>query len=275
MNTSLRNSLALFPLLVAACGGDFEPGSTIERQRVLGARVEVAGEPARSWAKPEETANVTFVIANPAGAPPVVEWAIGAFHPGSPSAPFAMFTGGGAPSLNLEIPSAAVLGSAAHVSLLGVVCENGTPVLDGDLPACEGDAARATRLLLTVPLQRGTVTNHNPEIESASLSLDGSPWTAGECRTVKAGAGAIFTIDPTGVERETVDDKLEPLQFSTFVTGGELARQFTFIEPHEASTPFDVEWTAPKEPGVVLFHAVVRDLRGGFDAGTFSICVTP
>jgi len=61
----------LLALAVSACDQGLPHAWSIERTRVLGAKVEVIGDEARAWPLPGETARVTWLVVDPAEPAPL------------------------------------------------------------------------------------------------------------------------------------------------------------------------------------------------------------
>lgn len=292
-------------LVVAGCGPEFDPASLVETTRVLGARIEVEGAPDRASPLPGETANVTWLVTSPGDEPPL-SWTFAACA-GSAScvdAPLARFDGTTSPPrIAFAVPSAAALGGAASVLIVGQVCAgvDSVPTVDpqSGLPGCTG--ARGTTVSLSLPLQVGADANHNPTADRA-FTFDGAAWPApgagddpcalGPRVAADAKAHVIGnTTDGADRERYTVvvgdppvaTPARERLQISQFTTAGRLKSQFAFVEATDErpATTVDVSWEAPEADEVppggkpVTFTFVVRDERGGSDWTTRALCVTP
>jgi hypothetical protein len=71
----------------------------------------------------------------------------------------------------------------------------------------------------------------------------------------------------------------ETLQISNFATAGSLSQAFSFVEADvaEEETTVPLTWDAPEVmPATgpqVIFHFVLRDLRGGLAAVTRTVCL--
>ena len=281
----------LMLLVLVGCGDPLSPPWLIDKPRVLGARVEAAAEPARPWLRPGEEAAVRWLVAAPDGAPPM-RWAFALCLPDARdncAAPLQTMTGDGAPDLSFSVPPASALGTAAKLVLAGVFCAGGAPVLAMGAPACEGMAA-PTVVTLPVPLDRGGEPNHSPSLAAATLSVDGRPWPADACLPVPADGKAHPLAMALVGQRETYQStanaegvpvaRREALQLSHFATAGKLPRQFSFVDG-EGDPELSVDWTAPPAAeapaagATVRFFFVARDLRGGLDWQTRSLCLTP
>lgn len=177
--------LCLLALLLAlpACGEDLENGAFLERPRVLGARIEVADDPARAWPAPDETVDLRWLVASPDD----TSWS-GAFAaciaepnqtgvPGCAGEPFAVAQTG-APTLDpvvqLTLPGAeAFEGTTGELLVLGVLCAGGMPTLERD---CGEDARVTETVLFGVRVALGDATNDHPTISDETFTVDGEPW---------------------------------------------------------------------------------------------------
>jgi len=295
-------------LLFSACDS-FDPGYLIEDTRVLGARVEVEGEPARASPEPGESVQITWITASPTGQP-TFSWAFVACIQSQAGLakcaedPVALTQGKGAvPGLRLTVPSKRALADADTIQVLGVICEGGSPAFAEDgTTTCEGKSKKTHRVQLDVQVSRDAQANLNPVLGDARLELDGETWKAdtadvseGECRSneelpqVKANGHTVKVALELGAKaREVYLDRKgrrvpETLQISHFVTDGELEGQFSFVESKDPATRPKVvlDWDAPDaksvpdEGEVVRFVFVVRDLRGGVAVTERALCAVP
>lgn len=272
-------------LATTACTDPLTPVSRIERARILGARVDVAGAPGRATPLAGEQATVTWIVATPDGQPRELAWAFVACaaDPAAPAGcsgePFAFAEGAGAtPTLAFETP--AIAGS---LRVAGIICEAGRPSVDsGGLPACEGDGAIAT----IVELGIGSATNHHPCV--GELALGDGVWPAEPARCGDP-ATTVSARDPIEIGWRAVDDRevyptadgeaRELLQLATFATAGDVEDHFAIVEADDGSLERTIEWVPPNEVAadgtIVHFTFVIRDGRGGIDAATRSLCVVP
>jgi hypothetical protein len=317
MTNTIKNTLllGLFNLLgfvsLAGCGPTFDPASLIEDTRVVGARIEVEGAPDRASPKPGETANVTWLVTSPDATPPL-GWTFVVCAPGTGGsapaclqAPLARFDGTATPPrISIPVPSLAMLGGAATVTLRGGICAgaDSTPQFDpqSGLARCS-NGGEGTTVSLDLPLQLGDDANHNPTADRA-FTLDGAAWPAlaaaadpcAQGPRIAAGSTAHVIGNTTeGSDREAYVVVMgappvpiparESLQISQYTTAGKLKTQFSFVEATDenATTTVDAKWDAPAVADVpaageaVTFTFVVRDDRGGTDWTTRSLCVTP
>jgi len=175
-------ALALL-LVLPACGEDLEDGAFLERPRVLGARFEIADDPARAWPAPGETADLRWLVDSPEDVP----WS-GGFAacvaqpnqtgmPGCAGEPFTVALTGEpslAPVATMTLPPAeAFEGTTGEILLLGVMCAGGMPTMDRD---CDDDTVLTEAVLFSVPVAIGDATNDHPTIADEDFTLDGEPW---------------------------------------------------------------------------------------------------
>jgi len=296
-------SLALLSL--AACES-FTPGSLITDTRVLGARVEVEGDPSRSTPRPGERVLVSLLVAG-SRETPVLSWALAACLPGGSAGadcvgePLGTALGiSGRPELTLTVPSDSALGSSTKLQLGGIVCVAGTPELSESGARCVGDGAVGTVVLFDLPLARasdGSDDNQQPDLTDTGFALDDVPWTATsadpsgcasqalpEVRADEQEHDITIELGPSARELHLGPDRqvvYEELQLSHFSSAGELSRQFTFVEPEDdrERPRVSVKWTAPRasellgDTQTVRLILVVRDLRGGIALSERALCV--
>ena len=305
---SLLGSAALLVATVAiGCGPDFDPGSLIEKTRVLGARVTVAGAPDRAAPAPGETATVTWLMTSPAATTPPLGWAFALCAPNAlgnlscNQAPLDLYQGSEyPPRVTFTVPGLDVLGTAKSLILYGRICVSSEPTFNpqSGLPGCT-DMGDGTTAAVSIKLEDTDYPNHNP-VADHGFTFDGQPWAADAsgdpCAAgprVKAGTEEhVITLVSAGADRESytalggypaVPTALrEALQISEFTTAGKLKTGISFVEAADSApqTTSEVKWTTPKPEDVtaeqaVTFTFVVRDDRGGVDWTTRSVCVTP
>jgi len=300
------NKLIVLSLLTLSACVELDPGSLITETRVLGAKVEVEGDPERATPRPGETASVSFLIEGVA-ASPTVSWSLAVCLPPAshvdpcPETMLASSAGSGTePTLRLVVPADSALGDARSLHVSGVVCTRGEPDETGS--HCLGDGADGTPVVYEVALAReadGADENLQPSLQQTHLRLDGKDWREGSalaqgCRaqpelpqvvadekehrlTIELGPDARELY--VGTAREAL---YEELQLSTFVTAGELERQFSFVsasDDRERPT-VELKWTAPKSGRLqgaadlsVRFWLLVRDSRGGIARIERALCV--
>lgn len=294
--------LVWFALSSNGCSDPLKPLELIEDLRVLGARVEVEGAPARANPRPGERATVRWLVASPLVAP-VLGWSLEACFSGedegaipscggpafaSASAPTPIT---GEPALAFEITADAPVD--ARVVVRGAVCP------DGDAGPASGGAPCAaselgTRVVASFALARADAENTNPELEDDSLSFDGAPLSEvdlisdGACERlpqVRAGSGHQLGLRVDEADRDPLmpetdlDPSRESLQVAHFATAGELEDAFSVSNGAMPAGVVPVTWQAPESAAaagsLVRFFFVARDLRGGSDWLERAVCVVP
>ncbi len=294
--SSIRAAVpCLLSFVLAGCmPDDLPPGSYLDRERVLGVRVEAEGAPERSSPAPGERATARWIVAGPDDGV-VDEWTLAACAgavTGCTAEPFALAHDRGVePTLSFTVPPLDELDDRTHVWVGGEI--------------------GSSKVLAGVPLAVGTAgPNHNPSFDSVALAVAGSAWAAatppigaatGCARPADATAlpllhaseGAVeISVDVSGVPREAFVELLsdgtprarqESLQVSHFTTLGTLDRQFSVVDDEAAAgVPLRLDWHAPDDTSVVpadgiavRFVFVLRDGRGGLDATSRFACVVP
>jgi hypothetical protein len=281
------------------CGCD-EPLKTVElvaEPRVLGARVEVQGDPGRAAPAPGESASVRLLVAAPE-----LEPALGFALAACPAAPRNATRGacagpvfarvlsaraaGATPELDFQVPSE--LDPQGRILVQGLVCPEASPSSDGR--SCEGGGG-SIGLQLELELERSDDVNSNPELEADSITFDEQPWpelplVAGDCTgrgfpevapasTHRVGV-ALDQSDRDALPRPSdLDPAREDLQLSHFVSGGDITRAFETIAWNSQDLQRQVEWQAPREPGLFRIWFVLRDFRGGGAFTARAMCVKP
>jgi hypothetical protein len=292
----VRRTVALLGLLgvVPGCTDDIVPASTIERTRVIGARVEVDGDPAVAQPAPGDRATVRFFVVD-AAEPVPVSWALVAcpaslntrgatFCAGMPAGvSFVETPGTERPSIDVAVPPAAALGDAREILIAGIVCGGGRPVFDmmEMEGGCEGDGVSETLVTLTVPIALGgAAPNRNPSIDGlvvrlsdralelapvadpAALPLTDCTTTPGV--TVVPRDDGDVTLATTGLDAEREDyvdadgmPREERFLMSTFNDGtSELEQQFAFFD--EANLMDETELLLPKARNLAPGGTLVR-----------------
>ena len=281
--------------LSLGCEDPLLPVELVTEPRVLGGRVEVDGDPGRAAPAPGELATASFLLATPELSPSL-GFAF-AVCPGAPrrgtrpdcaSAPFAEILSANGdsatPSIGFEVPSD--LDPTGRVVVLGIICPDGTPSADGT--SCDG-ADPGTPIALELDLARDDDTNLNPELLPEDITLDDDAWPElpaieGDCAgqgfvEVEVGSKHRLGIALDDADRDPLlhPSKLDPtresLQLSHFTTAGDLEHAFQSIAWDSEQLAREVNWTAPKEPGLVRFWLVVRDFRGGGAFTERAVCV--
>lgn len=178
--------LIVLGAMLAGCDDPLAEAQRIESTRVLGARVEAAGDPLRAWPEPGESATVRWLVADPRPAPPL-GWAF-SLCVGAPTVrgvpecdapPFAELASPGPsaalPSFDFSMPDQATLGSADRVLIRGAICADAQPVLAEplDRSRCEGELEL---VLIEVGIASVEGANLNPSLGDAPISFDGAVW---------------------------------------------------------------------------------------------------
>lgn len=200
--------LPLCTLGAVACGPAFTPFREIEKSRIVGATIEVSGDPTRFTPAPGETATFRLIAADPGprvgrtfgmvvcvpspsnldivycdANTSIVTVLVNTTLPG-PSDPKPD------PSITFTVPDVATLGEADELFLMGAVCNGGTvrdlvtdpPTAGMAWEPCLDDPTATTppegQLITTrIPLLRVPEdVNHTPPI--VTLQLDGMDFTA-------------------------------------------------------------------------------------------------
>lgn len=314
-------------VVAAACVDPFDPPSRVTENRVLAARAAVAGDPARAWPRPGETLDVTWLVVDEGAARPL-SWVF-AWCPAAPTvfgdpfcvdgeAPTVASLQGeprhGAPEVSIQVPEDDALRGAEELLLMGLVCAEGSLVAPDGLPddlqalpeLCEGEEAKATPMVLAIPIQWGEETNHRPGI--AELRRNGMPWPAPPEELLAAPVEGCpdetpsvprvdLPADPEGeltLEVEVTEGSHEPysettttgeevqvtesLRIQHVTTAGELARLFSVLDD-EGETEASVKWAPPAPEDrvaseqLVRFHVVVTDGRAGTTYASRALCL--
>lgn len=304
--TRLRPWLfGLFALCAGGCDDALKPTEIVQEPRVLGARVEVEGEPQRAAPFPGERARVRFLVAAPeleaslgyaliACRATLTNAGLGscrepAFADSVRVAPEAL-----APELEFVLPEAEQEEERPRLLVSGVLCANGSPIVSEMPSACESGTDEL-RVNLEVDLATERDQNQNPSFEAAQVLLDGESFEAAAELTAACQGSGVREV-PSGSEHrirvefpESARDRLEressagadreSLLLSHFASSGELERAFSPVTPETPEIAADVSFRAPavSDPGgqLVRFWFVVRDLRGGSDFAERALCVVP
>jgi hypothetical protein len=304
MSPHLACAAASLLLLLGACSDPLEPAQLVRELRVLGARVEVEGDPERAAPLPGERATVRFLLAAPEPAPiqsfslrvcPAAAGYIGPPRCAGPELARAQSTepSSAAPQLGFVLPSDFDLEAYPRLAVLGVVCAAGMPLDHGEYGSCDG-TTEPLRVALELSLPRDNDVNHNPAFVAEPLSLDGAVWNGpsavtwscedGTLPMLRAGSGTHtieVTVDAASRERLprslTVDPGQESLRLAHFSTAGDLERAFSSVP--ERAQALSLTWHAPtsSDPAASLtrFWFVVRDGRGGSAFAERALCVMP
>jgi hypothetical protein len=281
--------------LLLGCDDPLKSVELVSEPRVLGARVEVEGDPGRAAPAPGETATVSFLLAAPELATPLGYALIAcAAEPrqggrsGCAGEPFASARrdGGETTPASLEFTVPDSLDPAGRVVVAGILCPEGAP--SADARSCDGPDP-GTPVTLELDLAREDDVNQNPELEPESVLFDGEPWPdvaseAGDCAglgypEVAVGSEHDLAVELSEADRDPLprasqlDPARESLQLSRFATDGDLSRAFESIAWDSRELSRSVTWQAPRAPGLVRFWLILRDFRGGGAFVERAVCV--
>lgn len=292
--SNVASTLVPFAFLLASAGCDdaLTRVDLVANLRVLGARVEVEGEPGRASPAPGEAAAVRWLAAD-RHPEPELGWAFavcaaapsGSSLPACAGEPFATATADvpviGEPRVEFVVPEDV---ESEALAVFGVVCPGSEPLFDGEEFDCRGPGGRLVSLDFL--LEGAEVTNGNPVLAPDALKLDEMSLPEGlDCAalpTVSRSSSHTLELVLAESDREelaqesSVDPPREELQVSHFTTAGSLERAFTVFEPDDTSLVARVTWRAPSEvplDGFARLFFVVRDLRGGSDWIERAVCI--
>ncbi len=211
------------------------------------------------------------------------------------------------PVVTFTVPDEAALGDATAILMLGVICPDGTPVLD--LAArdvrCDGSDEPRTLAQFTIQLASDDAEpNRSPVIPADAFTFDDAAWPAPTAahpatgcadgagtdelplRSVGAADVAAPVIGITGddASRETFIgpgdvERREDLVYQVFASLGEPDRLYTVLD--DDTTEDTLEWALPTADQVdasgtlVHFWLVLLDQRGGTAWTERQACVIP
>lgn len=305
MNRKLFIS-TLLALTAVACGDPLKDAQRIEELRVLGARVDIDGEPGRATPAAGESASVEWLLADPSGLPPLAIWhmLVCVAESNAFGVPFCRDEplhsveqtepSDTVPAISFTVPDAEALGDATKLAVLAIFCDSGTIELGTDLESttCTG-AQTVQKASFDVMLAGDDTSNENPYLDDAVLELDGAPWEA-DSATVDCSSDDARRLPADGREHEVTLalgenvreikppelEEMEPesLQISHLSTVGEFENRFSGVDPDDTQLTIEVPWKAPGELESSVpssFYFVVRDDRGGVSWLTRTLCVDP
>jgi len=292
-------ALGLVLLGAAGCDDPLSPVDAIDGSRVLGAKVEVAGDPTRASPLPGEDVTVRWLVVAPDPA------ATFAYHfdacvAADSSSDLAACAGGALataesvepvaepPVVSFTAPTDAA--SGARLAVVGGVCSAGIALAGSDTAACS-DGSRFLAANDDFFTDDGSAPNTNPALTDISLNdlvLGPETATSTDCATLPSiGVGTgprtlAVKLDPASrdplVQANSADPARESLLLSYFVTRGNLDHAFSAIEADDPDVSGSVVWTPPPHadaPTLARFVFVVRDGRGGSDFTERRLCVVP
>lgn len=313
----MNHQRPLFKLLAACvalgCEDPLDDPQVISGLRVLAARVEPVSDPGRASVQPGEAVTVRFLVVAPGGA---AEKSFGLLacvaaqtSRGVPRCQTEAFARvlqtevtRAEPFLSFVVPDTEQFASSNRVSLLGVFCTAGRPVLSEQAAnlGCTEAADLAQRVSYDISVST-TEVNRHPDLANAEVKLDGDAWGAtNDAAVADAGCEDMgdfapqisaarlstrieVTLPPASREALAVTsaqpDELEVLQISHFSDLGRLERPFSSLSAAQPEPRFSVEWQMPAEPvenpSAVHFFFVVRDGRGGSSWLSRVLCLVP
>ena len=274
------------------CEESLKPVDLIEEPRLLGARVEVVGDPERAAPAPGETVTVTLLLAAPESLASVGYAVVACAASDARGRPQCagndFFEASGFAMADepvrfaFQVPRR--LASEARVLLRGAVCPSAKASEDR---TCHGELGKP--FTLDLELARDGDVNRNPSLQPSSVRFDGRPWSdespgTNDCADaaipqVTVGSRHDMAIQIDEADRDALpraselDPDRESLQLSHFATAGELDRAFESIAWNRHELLRTTSFAAPNEPGLVRFWIVLRDLRGGADFVSRFACV--
>lgn len=161
---------------------------------------------------------------------------------------------------------------------------------------CIGDGSARMLVTSSIPIQRGETTNQNPVVEDVRLA--GQVWPEPTDAMLNGPVEGCPAEGELVVSRSTPEVELairvpassleayrsadgarelrESILVSHYVTAGELANQYSFIDP--GATEATISWKPPTGSVVggglrVRFFFIIRDGRGGSDWWVRTACV--
>lgn len=275
-------------LSMLSCDDSFARGWKLDRLRVLGARVEAAGDPDRASLAPGEAGSLTWLVRGPEPTP-ALSWTFAACTP--PSGEFAeprcetpvLLTGSGRSEGDLVRMDLARPGAEAELLVLAAFCSHGVPTLDAAefRATCDGGAP----LLASIAL-RLDQPNSNPAFTDDAFRLGDLAWPAAGLdagcsdelpRVAPLTPARTIRLSLRQADREVISDgSHEVLVVSSFADDGVLDRQFS-VQEAEPYDRLSIDWTPPAAPietaRVVHFVFVLRDGRGGTAFARRALCL--
>jgi len=267
------------------CDGDLLPASFIDRTRILGARVEVVGDPERAWPKPGESIDVHWLPAFPSE-PLSLTWGFAActrapvlvdraFCSAVPFAVVAEQTAKLPPiTARFTIPARDVLADTTRILVLGAICTRGQPVPDIERQTVNCQDGEGITLDLSIPLQLEELTNHQPTF--GDFFFNNTLWPAMAAPSTAEGCAAnassaqlpvlsaqsdnpLIGISVPASARETftttdsAEERREVALVSHFTTLGAMERRFSVVEADTADDPANlgVAWDLKEIQGSV------------------------
>lgn len=283
MTTNSKLVTLALAFAASGCGDPLVERQTITDLRVLGARYEADADPNRATPLPGEAGTVRWLVAN-TGGPTEVSFGLSACAAtesarGVPqcAAPAVEEVLGAStePTLELEVPD------GARLLTTGVFCSAGDVALTDDPRTSHCVEPSATQELASYEVTLAGPTNEphgHPDLQGATLRLDGDSWTEEDTPCVPRGARVPvdLTLLPEARDARPPEDPAgswETLQVSHLSTHGKFERPFTVFGGDTNDLHATVEWQAPNGAATAHVYFVVRDLRGGVSWLLRRVCV--
>src|SRR5262245_14254218 len=201
-----------------ACDDALVRVDLIANLRVLGARVETAGEPERASPAPGETASIRWLAVDPR-LDPELGWAFaicpaappGGSLPSCAGDPFTTATAdvpvAGEPRIDFDVPTDI---DSRALAAFGIVCPGSAPILvDGGFD-CEGPGGRLVSL--DFELGSAELANTNPVIAADAVELDGTSIPSGrDCAglpSVAKSSSHTLELQLRDADRDAVDPEI-------------------------------------------------------------------
>jgi hypothetical protein len=298
-----RGPLFIVPLLVGlgtlGCDEPLSSVELIDKTRIVGARVEVAGDPTRAAPFPGESVEVRLLVLAPELDPAfafamrscvAVDTAWDTARCGSEALATASSLDpvAGAPLLRFDAPGDAT--GSERLAVFASVCPAGVSLPNENARRCS-DRSETLAVTLDFAMDDGLHPNSNPTF--TSVLLDGTELPAASATTTDC---SLLTSIPPGsrhtlrveldersrdplLEETGADTTRESLLVSYFITHGDLDHAFSSIQSTAAVAAGSAVWTAPGRvgdvPRLARFVVVARDGRGGSDFVERRVCVEP
>jgi hypothetical protein len=295
-----RAGLCLLALsLSTGCDDPLSNVETIDKTRVLAARVEVAGDPTRAAPLPGEDVSVRWLVVAPELDPAIAfrfRACVASDSPYGPSAcagePLATAESlepvPGAPTIAFQTPVDA--SGDERLVVDGAVCPAGEGLGESPGLLCS-DGSSAQAVTLDFAMDDGNHPNTNPALVSVSFdgselaSETGTTTDCAELPAVTAGSGEHkLRVELDASSRDPIeqvspnDPARESLLLSYFVTRGGLDHAWSAIDSAAPGTFGSALWSVPARvdaPALARFVFVVRDGRGGSDFTERRLCIVP
>ena len=287
LGATLLGATLLGATQLGGCIDDLPSGVLVERPRVLGVRVTIAGSPENAQPRAGEEVTLAWLTV-----PPEEGWShaltacVGApSNQGIPiceGEPFAVGLSPApemGPAWTFTVPEDA----AGTLLIAGVLCANGSPALPAEgemLPTCEGEGA--TRELVTFSVRIGGPgpINQHPEWDEDAFLFEGEPWAEPPTDLGETGCAGRSDLpqvarrrpDEEGVAPEPTEfgfhtrpgdrepfqafvladppmlqDRIEELSITHVATAGRMARLKTDVFDEETEAASTVPWIHPDD----------------------------